>query len=67
MKSMTYAMKAEKALSAKKINCEIVKIDPQLTKRGCSYGVKFDCGRLDDLNKVFSEKGINYGDIIGER
>jgi len=42
LKSMTYAIKAKKALNDHYIDAEIVKLEPSMTKKGCAYGVRFD-------------------------
>ncbi|MBQ4562436.1 MAG: DUF3343 domain-containing protein [Clostridia bacterium] len=41
--SATYAMSAQKLLSAKGIASRVVKTDPSATKKGCSNGIEVDC------------------------
>ena len=63
MKSMTYAIKAQKALSNYYINSEIVKFDTKSTK-GCSYGIKFDCINLYSAENALKNNSIKYTQII---
>lgn len=64
LKSMTYAIKAKKLLSQNYINSEIIKLDPAMTKKGCSYGVEFDCVNLYLAEKLLKESNIKYSQII---
>lgn len=64
LKSMTYAIKAKKSLDAANISSEIIKLEPQMTHHGCAYGVKFDCVNLYSVRDVFTEKRINYTEIL---
>ncbi len=63
--SMTYAVKAQKVLRAKNIAADIIKIDPTLTKRGCAWGVQFECFRTDDVLRFLDSRNIPYGEILG--
>ena len=38
-KSMTMALKAKKTLTESYIECEIIKLEPNMTKKGCAYGI----------------------------
>jgi hypothetical protein len=64
LKSMTYAIKAQKVLSAFDIEAEIVRLEPQMTHNGCAYGVKFDCVNLYSVQDALSKKHVNYTEII---
>ncbi len=64
LRSMTYAIKAKKALSAFDIEAEIVTLEPQMTHNGCAYGIKFDCVNLYSVQDALSKKHINYTEII---
>lgn len=66
MKSMTQAMRARAALEARGVRCEIVSLDPSLTRRGCGYGVRFSCVHKDIALAVLEAKRIGYGTVIGE-
>jgi hypothetical protein len=54
-----------RALAHSGINSCIVKIDPNLTKRGCSFAISYDCAYTERVKKIFNNKAIDYGDIIG--
>ena len=64
LKSMTYALKAKKALFEVGINCEIIKLEPHMTHNGCSYGIQFDCINLYSAKDALINKRINYTEII---
>ena len=46
MRSMTHALKAKKALAEYFIDSEIIKLEPNMTQKGCAYGIKFNCVNL---------------------
>ncbi|MBQ8387355.1 MAG: DUF3343 domain-containing protein [Clostridia bacterium] len=56
--SLTYAMKAQRALADSGIGCDIVKLDPSHAKRGCEYGISFDCARADEVRRALAGAGI---------
>ena len=64
LKSMTYALKAQKALANYYINSEIVKLDSTGLKKGCAYGVKFDCINLYSAENALKKNNIKYSQII---
>ena len=66
MKSMTAAQKSKNVLKVSGIPCEIVNIDPMITKHGCAYGLEFPCAYTRDIKRFFSQKKVAYGEIIGE-
>ena len=64
-KSFTSAQRAVSCLKAHGIASSVVSVDPNLTKRGCSYGITFPTAyKLRALNYLRSS-GIDYGDVIG--
>lgn len=65
IQSMTYAVKAQKALNSRNIGSEVVKLDPTLTKRGCAWGIQFDCRFVSEVKRILDNKDIPYGEIIG--
>lgn len=67
MRTQTEAEKARRAASHERISAEIVHIDPSVTKRGCSVGIRFPCEKTDLLMSIFDQRGISYGDLIGRR
>lgn len=64
LRSMTYAMKAKNALDEIFVDSEIVKLEPYLTKKGCAYGVKFNCINLETVQNAFRNKSIRYTEIV---
>lgn len=58
MSSMTYALKAQRALSAAAIPCRIVSLDSSKAKRGCAYGIEFSCAQLENVKTVFKNGRI---------
>ena len=64
VKSMTYALKAKRALASYYINSEIVKLDSDMTKNGCAYGVKFDCINLYAAENALRTNNVNYSQIL---
>jgi len=65
IQSMTYAVKAQKVLGFRRIESEVVKLDPSITERGCAWGIQFDCSMVDEVKRVLNNKGVPYGEIIG--
>lgn len=65
MQNQTNAERARRAAALIKINAEIVSVDPNFTKRGCSVGIKLRCEDTERLISVLERKKIPYGDIIG--
>ncbi len=51
---LTYAIKAQKELSAVGIDTKVVKLDASLSRRGCTYGVQFDCGETRAVRRALS-------------
>jgi hypothetical protein len=62
--SLTYAMKAQRALNDSGITCSIVKLDPSHAKRGCEYGVSFACSEADRVRRTLSGAGIRVKHYI---
>lgn len=69
--SLTYAMKAQSVLSAAGLYTDIVKLDPARSKRGCAYGVQFECDSSDKVRQALKSSGVSVsryirggGDII---
>ncbi len=64
LKSMTVALKAKKALNEAYIDCEIIKLEPYMTKRGCAYGIKFDCINIYSAENVLNKNRVKYTEIF---
>ncbi len=64
MRSSTYAMKGRRALYEKGIPAETVKLDSELTGRGCTHGIRIDCRNKVAAEVILRENGVFYSDII---
>ena len=64
LKSMTHAIKAKNALTDYYIDAEIVKLEQNMTKKGCAYGVKFNCVNLNSAQEAFKKWSIKYTEIV---
>lgn len=65
MKTMTNALRAKTALSAKGIRADVLNLDPSVTARGCAYGVSFFCEDSESVKRILDAKGIVFGEWIG--
>ena len=50
--SVTYAMKAQRALAAAAIHSTVVKTESSSSKRGCTYGIRFSCQQEQNVRTV---------------
>lgn len=57
--SLTYAMKAQSALSSINIHADIIKLSDERSKRGCEYGILYDCSLHTDVKKHLRASGIS--------
>lgn len=64
LSSLTYAMKAQRAIEAAGLNSDIVKLDSRHTRRGCSYGVQFHCEYTSKIKSVLRESGIGVSKYL---
>ncbi len=56
--SETYAMSAQKLLSGYGIASRMVKIDPSVSKKGCSVGIETDCGYITKAKGILLNHSI---------
>lgn len=64
--TLTLAQKAQRALRSENVAAEVVKVDSSRTRRGCSWGVAFDEGKMYNVRMIFSNKSIAEREIIKE-
>ncbi len=64
LKSMTHALKAKKALDDFYIDSEIIKLEPNMTKKGCAYGVQFNCVNLNSVYDALRKWSVKYTELI---
>ena len=60
--SVTYAAKAQRALSVAAIYSETVKLDSGNFGKGCTYGLEFPCVQLENVKTVLGSAGIKARD-----
>lgn len=65
MKTQTAAERARRIAVMEKIPVEVVSIDPYITRRGCSIGIRLPCSSVLSFQKMLDRKKIPYGDVIG--
>ena len=65
VRSNTVAERVRRIAAAERIRSEIVSVDPKLTKRGCSVGLRLPCEDVAALRHILDRRGITYGDILG--
>ncbi|MBR4072062.1 MAG: DUF3343 domain-containing protein [Clostridia bacterium] len=66
VRNMTGAIKIRDALIRGGIYAEIVSVDASITRRGCAYGVSFQCSKVPQVKRILNVKRIEYGEIMGE-
>ena len=67
MRNMTAAMKGRNALENAGVRCDIVSLEPSLTKNGCAYGLNFECRDRGRVKRILTAKKVSYGEILGDR
>ena len=56
--SITSAVKATRVLAKQGIFAEVIALSAGETKRGCAYGVSFDCDAIDTVRGALKGAGI---------
>ena len=64
--TLTLAQKAARVLKNEQIAADVIKVDSTRTRRGCSWGVAFDGGRLLAVRMAFSNNSVAEREIIKE-
>ena len=62
--SLTLAMKAKSALDEVGLYGKIVKLDPTMTRRGCAYGIEYDCENHKSVRSAFNTAKISVSSYI---
>lgn len=57
--SVTYAMKAQQALSTAAIPCTVIKRESTSSRRGCTYGISFSCLQKNNVKLVLERARIS--------
>lgn len=63
LRSQTYALKAQRILQQKGVPSSVIKLDAEYTKKGCSYGITFDCRNRAVVKTILQEYSLPYSDI----
>ena len=56
--SLTYAMKAQKALTVAGLYSEVIKLDSEQAKKGCAYGIKYPCEYESRVKETLESQNI---------
>ena len=64
-KTETSAQRAKNTLKSFRINSKVVSVDPNLTKRGCSYGLSFSSSVKNEALAILKSRNIDFGEVIG--
>lgn len=64
LRSMTHAVKARNTLYDSGIYSEIIKLEPNMTKRGCAYGISFDCINLTLAKDALIKSKIKFTEVL---
>lgn len=59
LSSLTYAIKAERILAELGVSARVVKLDASVSRRGCEYGISFDCRDLPYVKTALKSAGIS--------
>ncbi len=65
MKTQTSAERSRRIALTENIYAEVVSIDPSITRRGCSVGLRLPCREAGRFMEILDRKKIPYGDLIG--
>ncbi len=61
---MTTAVKATRALAAQGIFAEVIGLSAGETRRGCAFGVSFDCDAADAVRNALKSAGISVSQYL---
>lgn len=62
--SMTVALKAQRILAKNAIRAEVIKISGASAKKGCTYGLEFDCALLGNVKAILQDFGIDVKEYL---
>ena len=65
MKSRFLAEKSRRAAAMEKIESVVVSVDPSVTARGCTLGLKVSCEDTERVIAALERRKISYGTVIG--
>lgn len=62
--SMTNAIKATRTLARYGIFAEVIGLSATETKRGCAYGISFDCDAFETVRNALKSEGITVSQYL---
>ena len=62
--TMTAALRATRALGKHGIFAEVIGLSARESKRGCGYGVSFDCAAIDQVRSILKSDGITVSEYL---
>lgn len=62
--SVNHAIRCEKLLSQRYLKTKIVKLQPNVTKKGCAYGIEINCKDVPVAISFLDKAGIPYSEIV---
>jgi len=62
--SLTYAIKAQRALEQAGFFGNIVKLNASMTRRGCAYGLEFHCEDMRAVRAIINTESIPVSSYI---
>ena len=65
--SMTAALKASQVLKSRGLRVEVIGLSATETKRGCAYGISFDCGIMNEVRTALKQGGIAVSQYLQRR
>lgn len=63
-KTETSAQRARSVLKRNRIYSRVVSVDPNRTKRGCSFGLEFNKADKSEVLRLFDSNNIDYGEEV---
>lgn len=58
--SVTQSMKAKRILAEYSIPVNTTKLSTSRDKRGCVYGIEFNCSQKSNVDRILSGSGISF-------
>lgn len=65
MKTMTAALRGQRALYGAGIESQVVSLDRSLTQNGCAYGLAYPCHRGGEVERILKNHKVAYGVFMG--
>ena len=62
--SMTAALKATQELAKYGIRVEVIGLSANETRRGCAYGISFDCNAINEVRNALKKSGITVSQYL---